>query len=146
MVRINLIPPKLILDQHLMAEFNEILMLCGYVKKNYPFICDIPEKYCLGKGHIKFFANKLLYLERRFNLIKEELKKRNYNVTKDFTFQYKDLDVSLWNNYYPTNQDYIIIKTRLKEKILLKPNYYTYYKKKLNPKECFKLMEIDENV
>ena len=33
MVRINLIHPKKLADQHLIAEYNEILMLLGHVKK-----------------------------------------------------------------------------------------------------------------
>jgi deoxyribonuclease (pyrimidine dimer) len=63
MVRINIINPKYLTDQHLIAEYVEILMLLDYAKKNSP--CNIPKKYCLGKGHIKFFSNKVLYLKKR---------------------------------------------------------------------------------
>ena len=63
MVRINLINPKKLTDQHLIAEYNEILMLLGYVKK-YPKLEKIPSKYNLGKGHMLFFKNKLKYLKK----------------------------------------------------------------------------------
>jgi len=75
MVRINLINPKKLADQHLIAEYDEILMLLGYVKK-YPRLGKIPGKYSLGKGHILFFKNKLKYLKKRHELIKLEMKKR----------------------------------------------------------------------
>ena len=58
MVRINLINPRYLADQHLIAEYDEILMLLGYVKR-YPKIDDIPTNYCLGKGHIRFFKDKI---------------------------------------------------------------------------------------
>ena len=35
MVRVNIINPNKLADQHLIAEYNEILMLLGYVRK-YP--------------------------------------------------------------------------------------------------------------
>ena len=81
MVRINLINPKKLADQHLVAEHNEILMLLGYVRK-HPMCLNIPETYCLGRGHIKFFKNKLLYLKKRHELIKKEMIKRAENLIK----------------------------------------------------------------
>lgn len=58
MIRINLIDPVKLSDQHLIAEYNEILMLLGYVRK-YHKVENIPENYKLGTGHIKFFKKKL---------------------------------------------------------------------------------------
>jgi deoxyribonuclease (pyrimidine dimer) len=86
MVRINLIKPKQLADQHLIAEYNEILMLLGYVRK-YPSMDSIPEKYCLGKGHIKFFKNKLIYLKKRHEEIKKEMKKRGFATNKTITLE-----------------------------------------------------------
>jgi deoxyribonuclease (pyrimidine dimer) len=129
MVRINLIQPQFLTDQHLMAEFNEILMLCGYVKK-HPEEINIPQKFTLGKGHIKFFKNKLLYLQQRHKLLKEELLKRNYNVTKDMDINI--YDNKLKNDFTPTEKDKNIIKDRIIEKLKMKPNYYTYYRKHEN--------------
>ncbi len=75
MVRINLLNPKNLSDQHLIAEYLEIMMLAGYARK-HPSLDGIPERYCLGKGHIKFFKNKLKYLEKRHGLIKKEMLRR----------------------------------------------------------------------
>ena len=133
MVRINLISPKKLADQHLIAEYNEILMLLGYVKK-YPEISELPENYCLGKGHIKFFKNKLLYLKKRHELIKKEMKKRGFNAKMRVNLN--EFSKELVNDWKPLKKDKKIIINRLKEKIEQKPDYYNYYKEK-KPKEFF---------
>ncbi len=124
MVRINLIEPKLLADQHLIAEYDEILMLISYVRR-YPEEEDIPETYRLGKGHIKFFKNKLLYLKKRHELLKKEMKKRGFVTNVDIDLgEFSD---NLKKDWQPEQQDYKIIKNRISEKIQLKPGYYKYY-------------------
>jgi deoxyribonuclease (pyrimidine dimer) len=123
MVRVNLIHPKYLADQHLVAEYNEILMLLGHVHK-YPECKRIPPRYLLGPGHITFFKNKLLYLKERYNIIKKEMKRRNF-VPK------KNIDLSLFpaeliNNWEPKEIDKKIIRTRIIEKLKAKPYYYRY--------------------
>ena len=138
MVRINLIQPKELTDQHLIAEYNEILMLVGYVRK-YPKIqySEIPANYKLGKGHMKFFKNKLLYLQKRHDKISLEMLERGFkpkiklNLDKEFEKEYL-------NNYQPKEKDYKIIRQRIKERLQLKPNFYTYYKKPIKLVKKFK--------
>lgn len=135
MVRINIINPRYLADQHLIAEYNETLMLLGYVKKNPILeIKKIPENYKLGPGHILFFKNKLKYLDKRFLIIKEEMKKRGFssNMNMDLSI----FDKKLINDWKATDKDKVIIKERLIYKINLKPDYYRYYKEK-KPKEFF---------
>ncbi len=127
MVRINLIKPICLSDQHLIAEYNEILMLAGYVKK-YPSLENIPERYQLGKGHIKFFKNKLLYLKKRHELIRKEMNQRNFKTNKklslsNFTKEHK-------GNWQPNTKDFSIIKKRIINKINDKPEFYRYHSQK----------------
>lgn len=126
MVRINLINPKNLADQHLIAEYDEILMLLGYVRK-YPQIKNIPLNYTLGKGHILFFKNKLKYLKKRHELIKKEMVKRGFAI--NITINLNEFDKILINDWKPTKPDFKIIKKRLIDKISLKPRFYRYYKK-----------------
>jgi deoxyribonuclease (pyrimidine dimer) len=128
MVRINLINPRFLADQHLIAEYNEILMLFGYVRK-YPntHFNQIPKNYKLGQGHILFFKNKLRYLEKRFDMIKKEMSRRGFYCMKKIDFV--GIDKKLIGDWKPVNADKEIIKKRLIEKINLKPNYYRYYGK-----------------
>ncbi len=135
MVRINIINPKFLADQHLIAEYDEILMLLGYVKR-YPLnnLDKIPKKYKLGPGHILFFKNKLKYLERRFKDIKEEMKKREFSG--EIKINLKEFDKRLINDWKPNKKDKEVIKERLIYKINLKPDYYRYYREK-KPKSFF---------
>ena len=116
MVRINLIHPRYLTDQHLIAEYNEILMLLGYVKKHSNIeIENLPKEYKLGKGHILFFKNKLKYLKKRFNKIKKELQRRGFKPTKDVNLTY--FNKNLRKNWKPRKRDKEKIKKRLKQKI-----------------------------
>lgn len=82
MTRINLIPPEQLCDQHLMAEYRELIripngVLSGKLKSKYP---DAPTSYKLGSGHIKFFVDKLPWLFYRHIELYSELRYRGYNV------------------------------------------------------------------
>lgn len=138
MVRINIINPKYLTDQHLIAEFNEILMLLGYVRK-YPENRENSEKYLLGKGHIIFFKNKLKYLKNRHELIKKEMLLRGFSPRK--TISLKEFDKCLLKDWKPKACDKEIIKKRLIEKINLKQNYYRHYKKKKSAKFLIDLVK-----
>ncbi len=131
MVRINIINPKFLTDQHLVAEFNEILMLLGYVKK-YPEKRECGEKYLLGKGHIIFFKNKLKYLKKRHELIRNEMLLRRFKPRTKIIL--REFDKTLIKDWSPKESDKEIIKKRLIEKITLKPKYYRYYKEKKSTK------------
>lgn len=121
MVRVNLINPKKLSDQHLIAEYSEILILAEYIRE-YPKLEDIPEQYCLGKGHMKFFKDKLTYLKKRHKKLKSEMKKRKFKANKTIkTLKGKD-----WK---PKKKDIMLIKKRIISKLRLKPGYYRYYGK-----------------
>lgn len=129
MVRINLINPKFLSDQHLIAEYNEILMLEGYVKK-FPKICDSSKEYCLGTGHIKFFKDKFRYLHRRHELLKKEMLKRGFVPTKNLKIKTK----IHYKDYNPDKKAISIIKKRLIEKLNKKKNFYRYHGQKRSQK------------
>jgi len=130
MVRINIINPKCLSDQHLVAEYDEMLMLVGYVKR-YPQIkfahgiSEIPKEYTLNIGHMKFFKNKLVYLKNRHELLKVEMRKRNFATNKIITL--KEYPKELCNDWKPKNKDYGVILERIIWKLKLKPTYYRYY-------------------
>jgi deoxyribonuclease (pyrimidine dimer) len=124
MVRVNLLNPKKLSDQHLIAEYNEILMLVAYIRK-YTSLDNIPKNYCLGKGHMRFFKNKLLYLKKRHELLKKEIKKRGFVAKKSISLsKFKKELVKDWR---ASSDDRKIIKKRLIEKLSLKPEFYRYY-------------------
>jgi deoxyribonuclease (pyrimidine dimer) len=133
MVRINLVEPSNLSDQHLIAEYNEILMLTAYIKK-YPELKDIPKNYTLGKGHMKFFKNKIIYLKNRHELLKTEMRKRSFQTNK--TIRLNEFNKINKNDWSPKKEDFQIIKERIIEKLDLKPNYYRHYSNYM-PKDFF---------
>jgi len=87
MTRINLVEPAELCDQHLIAEWRELTRIPnGIVAGKYTVnLAEIPEHYTVrtednpdgGKGHVKFFLNKLRFLSYRYEAIREELSQRN---------------------------------------------------------------------
>lgn len=124
MVRINLLEPRKLADQHLLAEYDEILMLFGYVQK-YSETKDIPSTYRLGEGHIRFFKDKLLYLKKRHEVIKKEMRARGFKTMR--TVNLSNFPEELCNDWHPTKKDEAIIIERLKEKLDKKDGWYRYY-------------------
>jgi deoxyribonuclease (pyrimidine dimer) len=126
MVRINLIDPSALADQHLVAEYNEILMLLGYVRR-YPDAEGIPQRYTLGKGHIKFFKDKLSYIRDRHEQLKTEMRKRGFVPLQSIDL--KEFPLSLHNNWKPDAKAIKAIKERIIAKLRMKPQYYRYHSK-----------------
>ncbi|VVB79556.1 Pyrimidine dimer DNA glycosylase [uncultured archaeon] len=139
MVRINLVNPKFLTDQHLVAEYDEILMLVNHTKK-YPKPKKEVKAYKLGKGHINFFKNKMKYLKERHELIKKEMIRRGFKTRKSVSFS--GLDKKQLKNWEPKDPDLKLIKRRLIQKINKKPTWYRYYGENIGKK---KLLEITKN-
>ncbi len=137
MVRVNLIETEGLADQHLVAEYNEILMLLGYVRK-YPRVEGIPERFCLGAGHVRFFKDKLGYLRKRHEALKKEMIKRGFKPRKSIDLSgFPDYMKGDWS---PTERDKRIIRERLCEKISMKPGFYRHYRKRKSENELKRLV------
>ena len=130
-MRVNILPAKLILDQHLIAEKRELRMIPPLLKKRVDSgkhtTADIPTRFTLGKGHMIFWLNKMLYLSKRYDALIEEMIRRDFKPDLSLKF---DMDYAVRykmdNDWEPNFGDYSIILSRLKEKILQKPDWYRY--------------------
>jgi deoxyribonuclease (pyrimidine dimer) len=122
MTRINLIEPKELSTKHLVAEYREITRLPKNLRqslnrKTKPFsLEEIPKHYVLGKGHVKFFFDKMEFLKKRFESLVDEMLRRGYNPT------YKDssifnCDEEFMNDYIPTEEALKINKERINERL-----------------------------
>src|SRR6056297_3666730 len=132
MVRNNILEPKKLTDQHLCAENVEIDMAIGYYKR-YPYLDGSePKFYTLNKGHIKFFKNKLKYLNNRHKAIRKEMINRGFNTSLRLNWKLSDFPKKLRNDWCPNENDKIIIRNRIKERLAKKPNWYKYYGKYYN--------------
>jgi deoxyribonuclease (pyrimidine dimer) len=130
MTRINIIPPCELFDQHLIAEYREIFMIAGSLRRTLNSKTGykesrVPKNYTLNKGHVYFFYNKGFYLHKRYNAIIEEMQNRGFKPDLDRKFPANIFrNNGLYNDWNPEESDYRIIKQRIKEKIALKPNWY----------------------
>jgi hypothetical protein len=79
----------------------------------------IPDKYRMGKGHVKFFYNKLYWLMRRYADVHSECIKRGYNVARYHgTFVVAGLARPyLWNRWTPSEEEIAISRARIEERL-----------------------------
>lgn len=129
MVRVNIIDPAELHDQHLNAERVEILMLCGAFlrsmnSRNGIKVSSIPSHYKLNRGHILFFYDKGLYLHKRFRAVTKEMIKRGFSPDQSITFPAHYWPKHLYNDWSPSREDEAVIRFRLAQKVAMKPSWY----------------------
>lgn len=116
MTRINAgIPPADLSNRHLIAEHREIKRIPNTIKSGKARVENIPEFFTLGKGHVKFFYNKLAYLRRRYESIYDECIRRGINVTP-FHQAFHGVPPELDNDWQPTRQAIKLIRKRISER------------------------------
>lgn len=123
MTRVNVVSPKSLSRLHLIAEYKEITRLPNNLKtslnrKGKPFsMKEIPLEYKLGPGHVKFFFNKMLFLEKRFISLVDEMKNRGYNPKYTDASIFKQFEgTEFYNDYIPTEIAVEINLQRIKER------------------------------
>lgn len=140
MTRINSnIDPVDLIDQHLLAEYREIVRIPSAVKRMGITIHNrtIPRKFTLGKGHVTFFYNKLAFLHHRFKLLKDELQRRQYatNIT-DEVFLTDNLDFQILYQNMSDADKHLgnqLIIDRISEKLTTMKSVPKWNKKPINP-------------
>lgn len=117
MTRINVgYPVEKLTDKHLLAEHREIKRIPNTIKSGKAKIEDIPDQFCLGKGHVKFFYNKLYYLRVRYWEIYNECIRRGFKV-QHYGNAWIGTPHELWGDYTPTKTDCKLIEERIKSKL-----------------------------
>lgn len=152
MTRLNLINPKALTDQHLLAEYKELTQVTGALKRTLEskkgLDKDKINPTCtLNGGHVYFFYDKLSYLQKRYLELAKEMERRKYTPTKHITHWhrlegyewevdgevvFKVFPKSLYNDYEPTKPEKEIIKERIIERINKRPTWYKYMGKPLD--------------
>lgn len=142
MTRINLIKPEKLYDQHLIAEYREIFMVPAALKRSLKAksgmrVDDIPKRFTLGKGHVRFFYDKGRYLYKRYALLRAEMIKRGFKPDINRKFP-KDIFIEnkLFNDWRPDKRALAVIIERLRQKIAKKPDWY---RKRARRKEQYEI-------
>jgi hypothetical protein len=109
------VPPKELSNKHLIAEHREIKRIPNAIRSGKAIVKDIPAKFTLGKGHVKFFYDKLLFLKVRYEELYRECINRGFKVTY-YGNAWEDIPDNLMNDYSPVKEDDFIIRARIKER------------------------------
>jgi len=135
MARVNVgLNPRYLSDQHLIAESVEITMITGSLRKDgYQIKGQVPDKFCLGTGHINFFKPKLNYLRLRLREVNDELERRGFKHDRKIADFGEFFNMNLTKNWTPSQRDSNIVKERiidrLKNPLRAKPGFHKYYGK-----------------
>ena len=116
MTRINCVDPKILVNKHLLAEYRELPRVFKLAKP----CSDAPKTYTLGKGHVKFFYNKLNYLFLRQIDITLELQSRGFNLRYspfDLREFWKPVKEELWGDWTPSKTDMEVNLQRIQERL-----------------------------
>ena len=117
MTRINVgYPVKKLTTRHLLSEHREIVRIPNMVKSGKAKIDNIPEHFSLGKGHVKFFYNKLGYLLSRYYKVYAECVSRQFNV-QDYSSAWNGIPKHLLGGYVENKHDTQLIIDRINSKI-----------------------------
>jgi len=132
MTRINVVDPEMLTDQHLMAEYRELPMVMGSLRrslksKNGWQPSKVPKEYTLNHGHVYFFTNKKTFLVKRFNALVYDLIHRGYCVNPtERRIDWGVFDEVPQIEWEPSDVDVKTNALRITERILQKPYWYRY--------------------
>lgn len=131
MTRINLVPPSELFDQHLVAEYRETFMVIAALRRSLnrktPFdpIKEIPKRFTLSSGHVKFFYDKLVYLESRYKSLIQEMLSRGMKPDPNRTFpSLSEFPEWCKQDWQPTVEELSIIRERIQKRVQQKPEWY----------------------
>jgi deoxyribonuclease (pyrimidine dimer) len=123
MTRINIIPTSELTTKHLVAEYREIARLPNNLRQSLsrakPFsLSEIPTNYVLGTGHVKFFYNKMMFLQQRFDGLVSEMLRRGYNPTYRDSSIFVPEDKTFYNDWIPSEKDMELNRKRIMERLI----------------------------
>jgi hypothetical protein len=142
MTRINCsVPVKCLTDEHLLAEHREIIRMPRLAKYSMYQLPTIPDKFCLGRGHVLFFADKAEYICKRYSAIHAECLARGYNV-QDYSATLESWNSECKSLQYDDNAEaYFLVANRITERIYGgKLKQYHYYKQAISKSDAVQLL------
>lgn len=124
MTRINCVPPEELTGPHLVAEYRELPRIFSsvfeHVEKDRTLNdVDQPAEYKMGKGHMKFFYDKLLWLSWRHVHIVNEMERRGYkpNFRENLRVTWSHIPSEYWNDWEPTEAAIAVSRARIADRL-----------------------------
>tara|TARA_R110002020_G_scaffold200057_3_gene402117 strand:+ start:141 stop:596 length:456 start_codon:yes stop_codon:yes gene_type:complete len=129
-MRINVINPEFLTDQHLVAEYREMKMITYYYVKSSHTVngidkSRISERYTLNKGHAYMWYNKFGYIEKRFQSICTEMRNRGFKCDYD-KLDYRGIPEEAFGDFEPTQEDIRINLDRVLVRLSKQPRWYKF--------------------
>jgi hypothetical protein len=108
-------------NRHLVAEWRELLRMPRFALKYDEPPKDMPERFTLGKGHMKSLLPHMQHLWFRQWDLGEEMEARDFKVDRNKARQTWDnylINRPNWQlkRYMPNPRDFNLVLTRLKER------------------------------
>jgi deoxyribonuclease (pyrimidine dimer) len=148
MTRINTIDPVHLADSHLMAEYRELPMVIGSLKRSLrtrtpsDIAKRIPPAYTLNKGHVSFFFDKQGYLFRRFTNLCIELRRRGYNINpRERNVDFEAFPMDFRKDWKPDQTAHHINLERIIYRINEKPHIYKMMSQPINVQQYVEMVE-----
>ncbi len=125
MTRINAgIEPADLVDQHLTAEYREIIRIPNVLNKTSKdkiksSLKKQPTEFKLGTGHVLFFYTRIKYLHDRFISLKAEMDHRGIlnNIDDECFKNCKTIHPELYNDLFVTSDAKDIIGSRILNRV-----------------------------
>lgn len=124
MTRINCIPPSELTDAHLGSEYRELprvfgLALAAHERGELPDDPRNPAEYTLGKGHVRFFYNKLAWCAARYYALVQECRRRGRKVSfEELGPAAQLIPQQWWGDWRPTAAAQELNRSRIQQRLL----------------------------
>ncbi len=122
MTRINVVAPQELCDQHLLAEHRELTRIPNAIVKGKLNLNGQPSDYKLGTGHVKFFMDKLKFLQSRYQALHEECLARGFKVSNRWPENLPS-EPHLWLDYQPTENAILLNRERIALRMPANPRF-----------------------
>jgi deoxyribonuclease (pyrimidine dimer) len=143
MTRINSsIQPQNLTDEHLCAEYREIIRICNNYKIRIGKMNNLPKSFTLGKGHVLFFVDKPNFTLERYKQLHNECLSRGFNV-KDYSENWNVFEKRMFNNIHtPTLHEKELLIERISLRLLnSKKPYWHYRNSRITKQEAVNLLK-----
>lgn len=139
-MRVNVIHPIFLSDQHLVAEYREVKMgpkalSKSLFSKNGVDKKRISKEYTLNTGHTYFFYDKNKFLEKRLKLIIDEMRFRGFQtnsvnlIDKNYDYHPSTFNGEWWGDWEVTDKAVTINMERIESRLAMKEGWYKFWKR-----------------
>ena len=129
MTRINTVPVSELTKRHLVAEYRELPMVLGSLRRSLKSSKGVDysriKEFTLNSGHVYFFYNKLTFLEKRYEALIAEMRNRGMAPNPDERdVEFKGFPDRCYQDWTPSDRDLAISRERIAIRINQKPHLY----------------------